>query len=87
MQFLQLKYNDKQETSIRAGMNVFLKAKKKKASRSNTKHTVREGETPYWISQIYGIKLYRLLDYNHLRVNEKLRPGERLTLREYNDRP
>ncbi|MDR2130254.1 MAG: glucosaminidase domain-containing protein [Odoribacteraceae bacterium] len=80
-----LEYNDKRETSIRVGMNVFLKAKKNKASKSNTRHKVREGETAYWISQMYGIKLYRLLEYNYLRANDKLLPGEILTLREYND--
>jgi LysM repeat protein len=80
-----LEYNDKQETSIRVGMNVFLKAKKNKAARAHARHRVQEGETAYWISQEYGIKLYRLLDYNYLKPNETLRPGETIFLRGYND--
>jgi LysM repeat protein len=80
-----LEYNDKRETSIRAGMNIFLKAKKNKAAKISTRHQVQEGETAYWISQKYGVKLYRILDYNYLKANEKLRVGETLFLRGYNN--
>ena len=79
-----LEYNDKQETSIRAGMNVFLKAKKKRADRKHAHHAVKEGETVYWISQMYGVRYERLLDYNRLRGDEKLLPGETLSLRKRN---
>ncbi|MDR1273143.1 MAG: glucosaminidase domain-containing protein [Odoribacteraceae bacterium] len=80
-----LEYNDKRETSLRAGMNVFLKAKKNKADKAHSRHQVREGETAYWISQKYGVKLYRVVDYNYLKINEKPRPGETLFLRGYNN--
>ncbi|MDR2414866.1 MAG: glucosaminidase domain-containing protein [Odoribacteraceae bacterium] len=80
-----LEYNDKNETSIRAGMNVFLKAKKNKAARTRARHKVKEGETAYWISQMYGVKFSRLLYFNGLAADEKLLPGETLSLRKYND--
>jgi LysM repeat protein len=79
-----LDINDKREPSIRPGLNVYLKAKKNKAAKAHTRHRVKTGETAYWIAQVYGIKLNRLLDYNYLRVNEPLRPGETLFLRGYN---
>lgn len=78
-----LRYNDKGETSIRAGMHVFLKHKRNKASRGYTFHTVRPGDTMYLISQIYGIKLYKLLRYNYMENGEQPQVGEKIALRGY----
>jgi LysM repeat protein len=79
-----LGYNDKRETSIRPGMNVFLKAKKKKADKAHAEHRVKEGESAYWISQMHGVKYQRVLEYNRLNAGEPLVPGETISLRKYN---
>lgn len=76
-----LAYNDKNELSIREGMHVFLKKKKNKAPKGYTFHKCRPGDTMYMISQIYGIKLAKLLQYNYMENGEKPQPGEMITLR------
>ena len=76
-----LRYNDKNETSIQSGMHVFLGAKKNKAARGYTFHKVRAGETMYDIAQLYGIKFYKLLQYNYTEAKDIPQPGELISLR------
>ena len=76
-----LAYNDKNELSIRKGMHVFLKKKKNKAPKGYTFHKCRPGDTMYMISQIYGIKLAKLLQYNYMENGDKPQPGEMISLR------
>ncbi|WP_082986880.1 MULTISPECIES: glucosaminidase domain-containing protein [Butyricimonas] len=76
-----LAYNDKNELSIREGMHVFLKNKKNKAPKGYTFHKCRPGDTMYMISQIYGIKLAKLLQYNYMENGDKPQPGEMISLR------
>ena len=76
-----LRYNDKNETSIRPGMHVFLSNKKNKAARGYRFHKVKAGETMYWIAQMYGIKFYKLLQYNYMTVEDIPQPGELISLR------
>ena len=76
-----LKYNDKREISILLGMNVFLKKKKNNAAKGYDFHKTKEGETLYLISQQYGIKLSRLVKYNHMEVTVKPQTGEWIALR------
>ena len=78
-----LRYNDKGETSIRSGMHVFLKKKRNKAPKGYDFHTVRPGDTMYMISQIYGIKLHKLLRYNYMENGEQPQVGEKIALRGY----
>jgi len=78
-----LRYNDKGETSIRTGMHVFLKHKRNKAPKGYTFHTVRPGDTMYMISQIYGIKLHKLLRYNYMENGDRPQVGEKIALRGY----
>ena len=76
-----LKYNDKNELSIRTGMHVFLAKKKNKAPKGYTFHKTKAGDTMYMISQIYGIKLAKLLQYNYMENGEKPQVGEMISLR------
>lgn len=76
-----LAYNDKNELSIRNGMHVFLKKKKNKAPKGYTFHKCKPGDTMYMISQIYGIKLAKLLQYNYMDNGDKPQPGEMISLR------
>ncbi|WP_270592634.1 MULTISPECIES: glucosaminidase domain-containing protein [Butyricimonas] len=76
-----LKYNDKNELSIRTGMHVFLAKKKNKAPKGYTFHKTKAGDTMYMISQIYGIKLAKLLQYNYMGNGEKPQVGEMISLR------
>lgn len=78
-----LAYNDKKETSIRTGMHVFLKNKRNKAPKGYTFHKVKKGDTMYMISQIYGIKLTRLLRYNFMENGDQPQIGEMISLRGY----
>ena len=76
-----LKYNDKNELSIRTGMHVFLAKKKNKAPKGYTFHKTKAGDTMYMISQIYGIKLAKLLQYNYMENGEQPQVGEMISLR------
>lgn len=76
-----LAYNDKNELSIRNGMHIFLKKKKNKAPKGYTFHKCKPGDTMYMISQIYGIKLAKLLQYNYMENGDKPQPGEMISLR------
>ena len=76
-----LRYNDKNETSIQSGMHVFLGVKKNKAARGYTFHKVKARETMYDIAQLYGIKFYKLLQYNYMEAKDIPQPGELISLR------
>lgn len=76
-----LSYNDKRESSIREGMIVYLKPKKNKAARGYHFHTTRPGESLYMISQQYGVKLSRLIQYNYMEPTDRPQTGELIALR------
>jgi hypothetical protein len=44
-------------------------------------HTVEEGETMYQISQMYGIKLRKLLQMNLMQPGDEPHPGDVIHLR------
>ena len=64
---------------LRPNTRIFIQCKKDQWSGRATEHTVREGQTMFDISQVYGIKLEKLLARNGLargqepEVNEKIR--------------
>lgn len=62
------------------GRMVYLE---KKARRSNEHHThiLREGESLYGVSQLYGIRFDRLLKMNGLHQGSEIKPGTLLRLR------
>ncbi len=75
-----LRYNDMSETDpIEAGQVYYLEKKATKAVVPF--HTVRDGETLWQISQIYGIRLRRLVRNNRIdNRNQRLQTGRILWL-------
>lgn len=75
------KYNDlHKDYMFREGDIVYLQKKKNKATKGHQFHTTKEGESLYWISQIYGIKLKRIfkmnpqyISYTTLKVGDVIR--------------
>lgn len=63
------------------GELIYLQPKKNRAAGGNDIHTVVEGETIYKISQLYGVKMERLLRMNRLNPGEEPQPGEKIWLR------
>jgi LysM repeat protein len=51
------------------------------ASDGNYYHTVKSGEYPAWIANLYEISLNELLSWNGLTTNAVIRPGQKLLLR------
>nr|WP_321450628.1 glucosaminidase domain-containing protein [uncultured Carboxylicivirga sp.] len=76
------KYNDiKKGADIGKYRYLYIQAKKGKAYRKHEVHTVKEGETLHYISQKYGVKLKKLMRFNGLSENAKLKAGDKLNLR------
>lgn len=59
----------------------FWQRKKNKAPKGYTFHKAKAGDTMYMISQIYGIKLAKLLQYNYMENGKKPQVGEMISLR------
>lgn len=69
-----IEYNDiKENDLLHIGQVYYLEAKDSKASVPF--HVVREGETLWSISQIYGLKLGNLLKYNRFETIQRLQRG------------
>ncbi|MBN2669811.1 MAG: glucosaminidase domain-containing protein [Bacteroidales bacterium] len=82
LRFELYKYNDVTKASqLKAGERVYLQPKRNKADKTHTTHTVKMGETLYDISQMYAIKLKKLIKRNHLQENLELNEGQVLKLR------
>jgi hypothetical protein len=76
------RYNDLPlNGSIDSAQIVYIQPKRNSAAPGNHTHTVREGETMYTISQLYGIKLEKLYEKNQLTWNKELPAGTVLQLR------
>jgi LysM repeat protein len=75
-------YNDLgKKQSIQAGDLIYLEKKKSKANKSFKVHVVVQGETLQYISQIYGIRLQKLLKMNKLSEGTQVPAGMQLKLR------
>jgi LysM repeat protein len=80
------KYNDLGEnTELKPGQILYLQPKRNKAARGYDIHIVKEDDTMHSISQLYGIKLKKLYDKNHMEMGEEPEPGTRIYLRK--DKP
>ena len=76
------KYNDAKLTDeLHEGQVVYLQPKRRKAERGMETHTVREGETMYFISQKYAVKLSRLFVLNRMEDEKQPKVGDVLNLR------
>ena len=63
------------------GQILYLQPKRNRAEVGNETHIVREGETIYSVSQLYGVKSQKLREYNMLREGEEPVAGTTLWLR------
>jgi len=76
------KYNEAKATDeLHEGQIIYLQPKRRKAESGKVKHTVREGETMYIISQKYAIKLSQLYKLNRIDEGTKPKVGDVLNLR------
>lgn len=82
MDFEIFRYNElTADSSLRPGQVLYLQPKRNKAERGNDFHVMKEGETLYDVSQIYGVKLEKLRTKNNLKAGEEPEPGTRISLR------
>lgn len=80
------RYNDLGKDAIcKAGDTVYLKSKKSKSE--ILLHAVGSGETMYWISQRYAIKLDKLLERNLLIAGQEPSMGEEIYLHNKREKP
>lgn len=78
------KFNERDAGDILSkGDIIFLKKKQKKAPKefSKTPHIVKNGESMYLISQLYGIRLESLYKLNNLSADYQIRVGDVLRVR------
>lgn len=76
------RYNDfPRGYKLKAGDIVYLKAKRRRAQKPYTTHTLQPGESLHDVSQKYGIKLKRLLSRNKISSERVPRVGDVLRLR------
>ncbi|HZY80287.1 MAG TPA: LysM peptidoglycan-binding domain-containing protein [Cyclobacteriaceae bacterium] len=73
-----MKYNDL-EDSHKVNPGGFYFTAKKKSKTDQDFHKVKQGETLWQISQLYGVQVKRLRKYNHLN-NDKVSTGDMLYL-------
>lgn len=75
-------YNELNELSVlNPGTQLYLSYKKKRASRSNSHHVVRPGESMYSIAQAYGVKTAKLYEMNEMPYDRAASLGLVLKLR------
>lgn len=80
------RYNDVDEGyELKPGMKVFLQPKRNNGP--NDYHRVKDGETLFSISQMYGVKMKHMLKNNLLEKGQEPAVGERVNLRKKRDRP
>ena len=75
-----LVFNDcEKDQQLAQGDLVYLEVKKKKAK--SEFHTVKEGESLHFISQLHGIQLAKLQYKNRLKKDQNIQVGQKLFLR------
>lgn len=75
-----LEFNDKTRDGMLENDEwIYLERKNKESSQPV--HTSMEGESLYSISQLYGVQLSRLVDYNNITPNSILTSGQRIYLK------
>jgi hypothetical protein len=66
---------------LKPGQIIYLQPKKRKAARGNEIHVVKEGQTMYDISQLYGVKMKYLYRMNLMTEGEQPLEGTEIHLR------
>ncbi|MBL4652634.1 MAG: glucosaminidase domain-containing protein [Flavobacteriales bacterium] len=75
-----MKYNEREkDQKPKAGDIVYLQPKKNKSKKDI--HSARKGETMWEISQIYGVKLEKLCQYNNKKADYRPFTSEQIYLR------
>lgn len=69
------------------GEIIYLQPKRNRAESGTEIHTVEEGETMYKISQLYGVKLDRLLRMNNIFEGDEPVAGDKIWLRKNKPEP
>ena len=69
------------EELIEPGMVIYLQPKRYRAEKGNEVHVVKEGETMWDISQLYGVKLNRLYRRNNMSQDSAVQTGDQVWLR------
>lgn len=76
------KYNDRDKKHIvKKNEIIYLEKKKRKANKKYKTHTVNQGETLHYISDLYGVRMSRLIKMNKLDDANKIKEGQKLKLR------
>ena len=76
------KYNDVPEgIQPEAGQVIYLQPKRNKSERGNKIHEVKKGETMWFISQKYAVRLTKLYKRNKLEPGAEPEPGYKIYLR------
>lgn len=76
------RYNELENNAVpEPGQILFIQPKRNKAEAGNNYHMVKEGDTMYSISQLYGIKLDKLYRKNTLEYGTELNVGDKIYLR------
>ncbi len=74
------RYNElKEGTVFGEGDIVYLQPKRRRGEEDY--HIVREGETMYDISQLYGVQLQHLYNRNNMEPGSDVKPGQKVVLR------
>jgi LysM repeat protein len=74
------KYNDLEKNDkLTNGQIIYLEKKRNKGNKSY--HVTREGESMYYIAQMYGIKLNKLLKINNMEEGVYPFIGQKIKLR------
>ncbi|MBU0764696.1 MAG: glucosaminidase domain-containing protein, partial [Bacteroidetes bacterium] len=76
------RYNDLTKDSVlKTGEILYLQPKRRKAEPGKERHTLVPGETPYTVSQQYGIRLKSLCRMNNMEQNAEVTSSTVLNLR------
>lgn len=63
------------------GQILYLQPKRNRAEAGKDTHNVAEGETMYLISQLYGVRVSKLYEYNRMEEGGEPQPGTKVWLR------
>jgi len=83
-------YNDRgypPGVRLQPNTRIFIQCKAVKWRGRSTEHTVRENQTMFDISQVYGIRLEKLLEMNGLRRGQEPETNEVVSIKGKNKRP
>jgi LysM repeat protein len=76
------RYNEfSKDTKPEPGQVLYIQPKRRSAAVGNDFHIVTEGETMYSISQLYGVKLAKLLRKNRMEQGQEPQVGQKIWLR------